>query len=154
MRRPRSLHGPTHGFGAALGSPPHLLVNGVLRREGAFKGRIFSPASGNIAQIALAELGLAKAESANHGLYRHFVQALALFPGRNAESGVEIVRHIANRILHTVIVGNAGNYCKRKIIAARNGQHFEEIASSLVNPWEAEKQGIGNREQGIEKPVG
>jgi len=111
MRRPHY----THGFGAPLGSPPHLLVNGVLRCERALKGGIFSPASGNIAQIALADLGLAQAESASQSLDRHFVQALALLPGRNAESGIEIVWHIANCILHSDSVGDAGIPCKRKI---------------------------------------
>jgi len=53
MRRPRC----THSLSASLASTPHLLVNGVLRCQGAFKGGIFSPArSGNIVQIALAEL--------------------------------------------------------------------------------------------------
>ena len=109
MRRPRY----TQGSGAPLSSTPHLLVNRVLRCNGSFKSGIFSPASGNIAQVALAHLGVAQAESASKGLDCHFVQALALLPGRIAESGIEILRHIANRILNANIVGSAGINCKQ-----------------------------------------
>src|SRR5580692_2910905 len=104
-----------HGSGAPLWSSPHLLVDSVLRCDGAFKGRIFSPASGNIAQIPLPDLGLTQTGSASQGLDRHFVQALALLPGHVAKSGIEIVRYIANRVLHADIVGIAGISCKHTI---------------------------------------
>jgi hypothetical protein len=41
-----------------------------------------------------------------------------------------------------------------RALTTRNVKHFEEIAYSLVNFWEAYKQGTGNTEQGIEEPVG
>lgn len=107
------LPGSKVAFHWLLDSPPYFLVNRVLLCEGAVKGWILAPASGDIAQIALADSRLAEAEAASQGFDCHFVQALALFPGRNAKGGIEMVRHVANRILHTGIVGGAGIHRKQ-----------------------------------------
>ena len=53
------------------------------------EGWIFSPASRDVAQIALAESALAQTCAAGESFNRHFVQALALFAGRPAKGLVQ-----------------------------------------------------------------
>jgi hypothetical protein len=142
MRRPRYTHAPPLGYSAPLQSPPHLLVNGVLRYEGAFKGGIVFSASGNISQIALLHSGLAQSESASQGFDRNFIQALALFACRNTERSIEIVRHIANGILHADIVGIAGTSCKRTIPGHDNSSGYSLIPVPCYFPITSIATGI------------
>src|SRR6266567_5548086 len=59
-------------------STPHRLVDRVLCRQGAVEGGILSPASRNVAKIALTAAAFPQASPAGQGLNRHFVQAFAL----------------------------------------------------------------------------
>lgn len=95
-------------------SAPHRLVDCVLRRQCAFKGGIFSPASGNIAKIALADSVFGQTCTANQSVDRNVIQTLALLPCAHPKSCIKVIRNITDRVLHAPIVGTAGKYCKQR----------------------------------------
>src|ERR1035438_39574 len=112
-RRRRRGRGRCSGWCRGRASTPHLLVDGVLRGEGGVEGRILAPASGDVLKVALALRSVGKTGAAYKRLDGHLVQALALFAGRAAKGGVEVVRDVAEGVLHTLTVGDAGKGCKQ-----------------------------------------
>src|SRR6185437_9379517 len=94
-------------------SLPHLLVDRALRRNRATEGWVLLPGSRDIAKIALAASGLAHARATSKRLNRDLVQAFPLCTGGVAKEGIQILRHIADRVLHAYSLGIAGIDCKQ-----------------------------------------
>src|SRR6185437_15753153 len=94
-------------------SLPHLLVDRALRRNRATEGWVLLPGSRDIAKIALAASGLAHARATSKRLNRDLVQAFPLCTGGVAKEGIQILRHIADRVLHAHSLGIAGIDCKQ-----------------------------------------
>jgi hypothetical protein len=65
---------------------------------------------------------------------RHFVQTLPLFLCAPTEFGVQRFRHIANRVLHALMVGNAGILCKQALQLVRAAAAPKGISPRLISP--------------------
>src|SRR5581483_10906401 len=107
MRRDSLTDAPSVSRGLAR-SPPQFLVHAVLRCHCAIEFGVFSPASRDVLQIALPNVGLRQANAAGQGLNGYFVEAFAPLARRPAKSRIQRVRYVADGILHALIVGNAG----------------------------------------------
>lgn len=101
------------GFGVLGRSFPNLLVNRVLCRQGAVKGWILSPTPRNVIEIALAQSELTQARAASKGFNCYLVQAFSLLASSAAKGGIQILRNIADGVLHANSIGTAGTCCKR-----------------------------------------
>ena len=104
-------------------SAPHRLVDCVLRRQCAFKSGISFPASGDIAKIALTDSLFGQTCAASQGVNCDFIQTLALLPRARAKSGIEVIRNVADRILHASIVGS-----RRQVLQAESTAQSRQSA--------------------------
>ena len=91
---------------------PHLFVDGVLRGQGAIKSGIHVACACDVAEIALPLALSANSSATGQGLKRYLIQAFALLTRDPAKSPVQSVGHIADGVLHVLIVGS-GTKCKR-----------------------------------------
>jgi len=86
----------------------------MLRGNRTVELRVIAPGAGNVAEVALWAPSTCNSSTSRQGFNRNFVQAFTLLASSPAESLVQGIRHIADRILHAFIVGNAGIICKQK----------------------------------------
>jgi hypothetical protein len=110
----------------SLSSPPHSIVNGVLGDEGGIEFGIFAPSACNVGEITLLARLWGNGDATSQHLNCHFVQALALFPGSAAKCPVEVARDIADRVLHALIVGNAGMLCEARKMGRLDGRRARD----------------------------
>jgi hypothetical protein len=100
----------THCLGTGRGTgssrapalPPHPFINRILSGQCAVESQIFAPCACDIAEIALPAALPGNAGAAGQGFNRHLVQAFASFAGGPAKGFVQRIRHVADRILHTI----------------------------------------------------
>ena len=91
-----------------MDSMPHRLVDRILLRDGAAEFRIFFPRSRNVTEITLTARTISQASAANQSFDRDFVQALSLHSCSIAKGLIQVIGHVADRVLHADIVGNVG----------------------------------------------
>ena len=85
----------------------------MLRGQGAVEGGIFAPCACDVGEIALPVAFPGNSSPPCESFNRYLIQAFSAFAGGPAEGFIQTARHLANGILHALIVGIAGTQCKR-----------------------------------------